>query len=226
MTHLDTELQALKTDLLRMWALVIDQITRGKQSLLNLDQDLAQEIVMNESRVNAYELKIDRDCENLFALFNPVAVDLRCVLAVLKINTNLERIGDNAEGIAKFVIDVDERSFDKKLLEITRVVEMYERGCEMLVDVYNAFDKEDSALAKAVFEKDVLLDEINHESTKIVAKYIRENPDNVEQALLVLSTIRKLERLGDQIKNIAEEIIFFVEAVVLKHARKNKKAEL
>jgi phosphate transport system protein len=220
MTHLDAELQALKADLLKMWNLVIDQITNGKESLLQLDQDLAQEIVMNESRVNAYELKIDRDCENLFALFNPVAVDLRCVLAVLKINTNLERIGDNAEGIAKFVIDVNERAFDKKLLEITRVVEMYERGCEMLKDVYNAFDKEDSSLAKSIFDKDQLLDDINHDSTKIIAQYIRENPDHIEQALLVLSTIRKLERLGDQIKNIAEEIIFFIEAVVLKHQRK------
>ncbi len=226
MTHLDTELQALKTDLLRMWSLVIDQITRGKKSLLELDQSQAQLIVMNESRVNAYELKIDRDCENLFALFNPVAVDLRCVLAVLKINTNLERIGDNAESIAKFVIDVDEHSFDKKLLEITKVVEMYERGCEMLVDVYNAFDSEDATIAKSIFEKDKLLDQINHEATRTITKYIRENPDNIEQALLVLSTIRKLERLGDQIKNIAEEIIFFVEAVVLKHASKSRRTPL
>lgn len=223
MTHLDTELQELKSDILRMWALVIDQIKKGKSSLLQLDKRIAQEIVLNESRVNAYELKIDRDCENLFALFNPVAVDLRCVLAVLKINTNLERIGDNAEGIAKFVIDIDVDSFDKQLLDITRVVEMYEKGSEMLADVYNAFDKEDSSLAKGIFQKDTVLDDINHDATRVIAEYIRNNPDKIEQALLVLSTIRKLERLGDQVKNIAEEIIFFIEAVVLKHQAKARR---
>lgn len=224
MTHLDEELQALKSDLLRMWALVIDQIEKGKESLLALDKQKAQEIVMNESRVNAYELKIDRDCENLFALFSPVAVDLRCVLAVLKINTNLERIGDNAEGIAKFVIEVDETSFDKNLLEITKVVEMYERSAEMLKDVYNAFDKEDTLLAKGIFEKDKFLDDINHLATNTITEYIKENIDNIHQALLILSTIRKLERLGDQIKNISEEIIFYVEAVVLKHQAKLERA--
>ncbi len=81
MSHLDIELQLLKADLLKMWSLVHSQLEKGKQSLLTLDPELAQEIIISERRVNAYELKIDRDCENIFALFNPVAVDLRCVLA-------------------------------------------------------------------------------------------------------------------------------------------------
>jgi phosphate transport system protein len=221
MSHLDTELQQLKTEVLRMWSLVNSQLVKGKESLLNLDKDLARQIVLSERRVNAYELKIDRDCENVFALFNPVAVDLRCVLAVLKINTNLERIGDIAEGIAKFVVEADS-TFDKRLLEITRVVEMYEVGSKMLQDVQEAFDKEDTTLARSIFAKDEILDEINSDAPDIVAEYIRNNIDNVEQALYILSTIRKLERLGDQTKNIAEEIIFYIEAKVLKH-RKEKK---
>lgn len=221
MSHLDTELLQLKTEVLRMWSLVNSQLIKGKDSLLNLDKDLARQIVLSERRVNAYELKIDRDCENIFALFNPVAVDLRCVLAVLKINTNLERIGDIAEGIAKFVIEVDS-TFDKRLLEITRVVEMYEVASRMLLDVQEAFDKEDTALARSIFAKDELLDEINGHAADVVANYIRNNMENVEQALYILSTIRKLERLGDQTKNIAEEIIFYIEAKVLKH-RKEKK---
>ena len=204
-----------------MWSLVNSQLIKGKDSLLNLDKDLARQIVLSERRVNAYELKIDRDCENIFALFNPVAVDLRCVLAVLKINTNLERIGDIAEGIAKFVIEVDS-TFDKRLLEITRVVEMYEVASKMLLDVQEAFDKEDTVLARSIFAKDELLDEINGQAAYVVATYIRNNIENVEQALYILSTIRKLERLGDQTKNIAEEIIFYIEAKVLKH-RKEKK---
>ena len=219
MSHLDIELQQLKSDLLKMWELVQTQLVKGQESLLKLDKDLARQIVLSERRVNAYELKIDGDCENIFALFNPVAVDLRCVLAVLKINTNLERIGDIAEGIAKFVIQIDS-TFDKKLLEITRVVEMYEAASAMLNDTMKAFDKEDTALARGVLIKDEILDDINANAANVIANYIRSNPDNIEQALYILSTIRKLERLGDQTKNIAEEIIFYIEALVLKHRNK------
>lgn len=222
MSHLDIELQLLKSDLLKMWSLVHSQLEKGKESLLTLDKGLAREIIITERRVNAYELKIDRDCENIFALFNPVAVDLRCVLAVLKINSNLERIGDIAEGIAKFVIETDS-SFDKNLLDITRVVEMYNVASQMVKDVHDAFDKENTSLARSVFTTDETLDEINFGANSIIADYIRNNIDKVEQCLYIISIIRKLERLGDQTKNIGEEIIFYIEAQVLKHLKKDGK---
>src|ERR1017187_4631133 len=104
MAHLDDELIHLKNETLAMWDLVQLQLKKALESLVKLDQDLAREVILNEKRVNAYELKIDRDCENIFALFTPVAVDLRFVLAALKINNNLERTGDIAEGIGKFII--------------------------------------------------------------------------------------------------------------------------
>lgn len=223
MSHLDIELQQLKTEAIKMWSLVNLQLYKGKESLLKLDTDLAREVVLSERRVNAYELKLDRDCENIFALFNPVAVDLRFVLAVLKINNNLERTGDIAEGIAKFVINVD-NDFDKQLLEITRVVEMYEAAHEMMQDVLEAFEKEDTALARKVFQKDELLDDINKKANSVIAEYIRQNGSNIEPALYVLSIIRKLERVGDQAKNMAEEIIFYIEAKVLKHRSKVEKS--
>lgn len=225
MSHLDIELQQLKAETIKMWTLVNLQLGKGKESLLKLDKDLAREIILSEKRVNAHELKLDRDCENIFALFNPVAVDLRFVLAVLKINNNLERTGDIAEGIAKFVINVD-TNFDKKLLEITRVVEMYEAAINMMDEVLDAFDKENTAIARKIFEQDELLDDINFKSSAVIAGYIREHPESIESALYLLSIIRKLERVGDQAKNMAEEIIFYVEAKVLKHRtiiEKNKK---
>ncbi len=216
MTHLDIELQQLKAEAIKMWTLVNLQLVKGKESLLNLDKDLARELILSEKRVNANELKLDLDCENIFALFNPVAVDLRFVLAVLKINNNLERTGDIAESIAKFVINVDQ-NFDKKLLEITRVVEMYEAAIKMMQEVMEAFDRENTVIARKIFQQDELLDEINNKADPVIADYIRNHPDNIEPALYLLSIIRKLERVGDQAKNMAEEIIFYIEAKVLKH---------
>jgi phosphate transport system protein len=222
MSHLDIELQHLKAETIKMWSLVNLQLRKGKESLINLDKDLAREVILSERRVNAYELKLDRDCENIFALFNPVAVDLRCVLAVLKINNNLERTGDIVEGIAKFVTNVD-NTFDKHVLEITRALEMYEAAITMMDDVLEAFDKENTSIARRVFQQDELLDDINLKANAAIANYIRNNPERIESALYLLSIIRKLERVGDQAKNMAEEIIFYIEAKVLKHRSKVEK---
>jgi phosphate transport system protein len=224
MSHLDIELQQLKAEAIKMWLLVNLQLTKGNEALLKLDKDLAREVILSERRVNAYELKLDRDCENIFALFNPVAVDLRFVLAVLKINNNLERTGDIVEGIAKFVLNVDS-NFDTKLLETTRVVEMYAAANSMMVGVLEAFDKEDTSLARKIFQQDELLDDINMKANSIIADYIRNHPDNIEATLYLLSIIRKLERVGDQAKNMAEEIIFYIEAKVLKHRSKIEKSK-
>ena len=222
LTPLDQELQQLKTDTLIMWNMVLSQLQKTKEALENMDSDLAREVVEKEKRVNAYELKIDSNCEDIIALFAPVAIDLRFLLAVLKINMNLERTGDIAEGIAKFVINIPEK-FDHKLFEITRVLEMFEQGNHMVSEVMNSFANEDTLIARKVFRKDDLLDEINREAATVIAEYIKTNPENIPEALYILSSIRKLERVGDQAKNMAEEIIFYTEAKVLKHKSKSKK---
>lgn len=224
LTPLDNEIQQLKGEVISMWEMVLSQLQKAEEALKNMDRDLAREVILTEKRVNAFELKIDRDCEDILALFAPVAIDLRFILAVLKINMNLERTGDIAEGIGKFVVDIP-HDFDVRLLEITRVLEMYQQGNEMIIDVMNAFEEEDTSLARKVFKKDDLLDEINKNAAAIVANFIKDNPSKIESALYILSTIRKLERVGDQAKNMAEEIIFYSEAKVLKHKPKNKKSE-
>jgi len=216
MSHLENELQKLKSDALRMWKTVQTQLEKGKDALTNFDKDMAREIAAKEKRVNAYELKIDRDCENIFALFNPVAVDLRFVLAVLKINSNLERIGDIADGIARYVIDVDTR-FSDELLKTTQVIEMFETANSIIQDAATAFENEDTKLARTIFKKDEKLDDINVNASYVIADFIKNHSDQVRESLHILSMIRKLERVGDQGKNIAEEIIFYIEAKVLKH---------
>lgn len=216
MTHLEAELKILKADTLVMWKLVLTQLKKSLHSLKSFDKDFSREVISTEKRVNAMELQIDRDCENIFALFNPVAVDLRLVLATLKINNNLERIGDIAEGIAKFIV-LEKQAFDPALLKQTHFIEMFDAAISILEDVLKAYETEDTKLARTIFKKDEMLDEINIEANHNVSAYIRENIDKTEQALNILSIIRKLERVGDQSTNIAEEIIFYLEAKVLKH---------
>lgn len=224
MTHLEEELNLLKSEITDMWEMVISQVRKTREALVEFDKDLAREVVAAEKRINSIELKIDRDCENIFALFNPVAVDLRTVLAILKINNNLERSGDIAEGIAKYIIFADE-PFAQELLDSTRIMQMYEESIGILEDVLKAFETEDTRLARSIFKRDEVVDEINVSATGIVANYLRTHPDKIEEGLFLMSMIRKLERIGDHCKNMAEEIIFNVEAKVLKHKSKKRKAE-
>jgi phosphate transport system protein len=224
MTHLEEELTKLKSEITDMWLMVISQLHKTREALLQFDKDLAREVVAAEKRVNSRELKIDRDCENIFALFNPVAVDLRTVLAVLKINNNLERTGDIAEGIAKYIIFADE-PFDVELLEKTQIMQMYDETNNILEDVLKAFETEDTRLARSIFKRDEVVDEINVKANAVVADFIRTHPEKIEEALYLISMIRKLERVGDHCKNIAEEIIFNIEAKVLKHKSKKRKEE-
>lgn len=213
---IEYEVQQLKEEVINMWILVRSQLQKAKNAIVNFDRDLAREVIVKEKRVNSYELKIDRDCENIFALRTPVAVDLRFVLAVLKINSNLERIGDIAEGIAKYILNT-EHSFSKQLLKESQVLDMLDVSFSVLDDALAAFENENTILARSIFQRDEFLDEINLSSTEFAMQYINEHPDELEQILYIYSVIRKIERIGDQTKNIAEEIIFYVEARVLKH---------
>jgi phosphate transport system protein len=219
MTQMETEIGAVKSEVLSMWNLVESQLQKVRTAMLHMDRDLAREVVLKEKRVNAFELKIDRDCENVFALFCPVAVDLRFLLAALKINTNLERIGDIAEGIGRYVIE-NAGEFDHAIFEHTRLNQMFEEAINILQDTRIAFENEDTTLARSIFKRDEVLDAINVDAIDVIAKSIADNPEITRDALYVLSIIRKLERAGDQTKNMAEEIIFYVEAKVIKHVNK------
>src|SRR5580698_5192169 len=156
MTPLETEITAVKKELISMWILVQSQLNNAKEAMINFDKDIAREVLIKEKRVNSFELKIDRDCENIFALHCPVAIDLRFLLAALKINTNLERIGDIAAGIALYVVESTE-NFDIKALESTSVIHMYEEAVNILMDTRTAFEQEDTVLARSIFKRDDVL---------------------------------------------------------------------
>lgn len=224
MSKIEIELKSLREEVTKMWNLVHSQLTKGLNALENFDKDLAREIVLIERRVNSAELKIDRDCEDIFAIYCPVAIDLRFLLAVLKINTNLERMGDIAEGIAKLILDT-KNSFKPGLLEATKALEMYHEAIHITEEILIAFEKEDSATARAIFKREEFLDKINMQANQLIIAYLKDHPQEIDQALNLLSIIRRLERLGDQAENIAEEIIFYLEAKVIRHTKKGKLTE-
>jgi phosphate transport system protein len=222
MNQLDKELSQIKIKLEEMWSLVEFQMLGCKEALLTSNLDLAKKVIKKGKKVNAYDIKIDRMCENFFALYNPVAVDLRWVLAILKINANLERIGDYAESVARMIKEA-KTPIEPTLLEKSRLLDMFEGTETMLANVRLAFLSEDTDLAREVLKQDKVLNKINMKTDKVLLDYFKSHPDNIPQSLKVSGIIRKLERVGDQTTNIAEEIVFYVDAKVLKHKDKFKK---
>jgi phosphate transport system protein len=220
MTHLQEALQQLRETLTEMAQMVTGQLKNSVYAVLEKDEDLANEVLHNERRVNAFELKIDRDCEHIFTLLTPVAQDMRFVFSTLKINSDLERIGDYAEGIAMLVI-LGKKDFDANLIELLQLKKMFDIAYAMMENITTAYAEDDSRLARSVYTRDVELNEINHLASEVVVNYCKNNPDHIPQALYLLSMVRKLERVGDHITNIAEDVIFFKEATVLKHGDKS-----
>ena len=201
-----------------MFFLVESQWEKGATAILNYDQDMAEEISSSENRINAQELKIDSDCENIIALHSPVAVDLRFILSSYKINHSLEHIADIAQSIAKYVADSD-LAYNQEIINQTKVNEMLETFNSMMDCLIDAFENEDPKIARKVFKKDKVLNKINTEAHKIIV----DNMNTYDNGMLLflLSSIRKIERAGDSLKKIGEEIIYHLEAKVLKH-QKNK----
>lgn len=218
MNHLHNEIKKLKANLIEMAELIRHQVEKSNMALIKFDKNLAREVIFNEKRVNAYELKIDKDCESIFALFNPVANDLRLVLSTLKCNANLERMGDNAEGVAMFVIDLVS-PFEDHLIKDLQINVMSDICMNMIDNIILAYENDDTASARLLFEKDEELNKLNKAASDIIAKQILATPESIHNLLHLLILVRKIERTGDLIKSMAEEIIFYVEAKVIRHGK-------
>lgn len=201
-----------------MMDLVSQQVTKCKKATLSGDISLAHEVLANEKRINALELTMDKDCENILALHNPVATDLRFVLAVLKITNDLERIGDNAKNIATFLTK-NEKRLDQNSIQKFGIEKMYDVSISMLSCLGTALKNDDAELARKTFKEEDLLNKKNKSGPKIAASLIEADPKNAKFIVRLLSVVNKIERIGDLAINIAEEVVFHVEAKVLKHKK-------
>ncbi len=225
MRQTEESIVRIKQSLAEMWILVQGQVEKAAEALLNDNKEAAHEVKSREKLVDSYELQIDRECENFFALLTPVAVDLRLVISILKINNNLERIGDFADDIATFVIRGRRSAIPDELIGKIRLREMFDEALLMLNLCKQALANEDSVTAGKVFVKDDLVDTINNRSTDLIARYVQEHPESAADCIQLSANVRRVERIGDRCSNIAEEIVFYLEAKVLKHisnTRENK----
>lgn len=195
------------------------QVELAFEAFTIFDTDLAEEIILKENRVNALDLKIERDTDNFIALYNPVATDLRFALAILKINYNLERIGDQAFDIANHTLDLNQK-LAPELIEKLEFNVMFETLGSMFNDVLTAYTDENLKAARKVFKKDKIINKINSNTFNIVEEEVGKNPELIRQYLMALVVMKKFEKIGDLLKNISESIIYYVDAKVLKHKKK------
>lgn len=204
-----------------MLGLCHEQMQHSYEAFTTFDTDLAEEVVLKETKINALDLKLEKDTDSFLALYNPVATDLRFALAILKINYNLERIGDQAFDIANHTIDLNQQLVPE-LLKKLQFKLMFETLESMFNDIITAYTEENVKTARKVFKKDKIINEINANAFEIVVAEVVNTPDLVRQYLMALLVMKKFEKIGDLLKNISENIIFYIDAKVLKHKKKKK----
>jgi phosphate transport system protein len=208
-------LHDLKQQLLFLSSTVEDGIAKVVQALVQRDSRLAREVVAADSEIDALEVKIEGQCQRIIALHQPVAGDLRFIVATLKINNDLERMGDLAKKIGKSVVYLcgvppTSESFDFH--------DIAEKSRAMVKRAMDAFVNGDPDLARQVMQEDDEVDQLKDQLYEELRGAIRSNPDELEALLKLYGITRNLERLGDMATHIAEEVIFIVEGDIVRHS--------
>ena len=213
-TQFQKELEELKENLLKMAAMVEEAIQTAVQSLVQRNSDLAQKTFEGENKINAMEITIEDMCLRLLALRQPMAADLRFITAAMKIITDLERMGDQAVNIAERAISLNQEPQLKPYIDIPRMAEIAQ---SMVKDVLDAFVNHDSKLARSVCQRDDLVDGLNDQVFRELLTYMMSDPKTTTRAVHLMIVCRCLERIADHATNIAEDVIFMVDALVIKH---------
>jgi phosphate transport system protein len=212
--HFDQELEQLKIMLLEMASLVETAISKSADSVVNKDRSHAEEVLTNEARINQMEVGIDDLAIKLLALQHPMAVDLRFIAAVLKINNDLERMGDLAVNIAQRAIDLIEEPVIKPMVDIPHIAALVQSMVQKALD---SFVNKDVELAKSVLASDDAVDDLRTASFHELISFMERTKKSIPQAVNLLSVIRNLERIADHATNIAEDVIFYVKGVDVRH---------
>jgi len=212
--HFEEELQVLKNRLLSMGALVEERVHDATNALIERRPDTAERIIGSDQDVNDLQIEIDERCLRLLALQQPMASDLRLITAAMKINADLERIGDQAVNIAEQAVRILAHPPLKPLIDLPRMAEISER---MTRESLDAFVRKDAKLARAILARDDEVDQLKDQVFRVLLTYMMADPGTIERALGLILVSRHLERIADHATNIAEDVIFVVEAKDVRH---------
>ena len=212
--HIERQIEHLKERILRLGTLVEEAISKSITALINRDVPLAQRVMANDEEIDSMEVEVEEECLKILALYQPVAADLRFVVAALKINNDLERMGDLARNIAKRVTQLEGGNPYDLPPEIRT---MATQAQEMVRQCLDAVVKGDPALARQVREEDDIVDEARQRIQRRVLQGIKNDPENVENLLRINSVSKHIERIADMATNIAEDVVYMVEGDIVRH---------
>ena len=212
----DEEMQNLRHQVLKMGGLVEQQINGAVLALLTTNAPGAEKIILNDHKVNALEVRIDEACTRILARRQPAATDLRMVVAVIKTITDLERIGDEAEKIAKMALNLaeDDIGFHSRYAGMRHLADQVKR---MVHDVLDAYARLDVDAAVKVVRDDIAADKEYQDLMRMLITYMMEDPRTISEVLDVIWAARALERIGDHAKNIGEYVIYLVKGRDIRH---------
>ena len=212
--HFQEELEQLKTRLLEMGGLAEDRVRASVQSLVSRDPSGVERILAGDGPINQLHIEIDSRCFTMLALHQPMAVDLRAIVAGVKINTDLERVGDLAVNIAEATLRYIRHPPVKELIDIPRMATIAQG---MLREALDAYVRRDISMAEAVLNQDDALDALKTQVFRELLTYMLSDPSKIEPALDLILVSRHLERIGDHATNVAEDVIFMVSARDVRH---------
>jgi phosphate transport system protein len=210
----DQQLAKLKTRLIKMCSLVDEQVEYALQAISTENKELANLVIERDKKVDKYDVKIDKICQKIFALNQPVAMDLRLIMSALTINSNLERIGDIAVNLSEEILLMENKP---AFIDRTLFADMSETVKDMIRNAIDSFIENDPKLAQKVITTDDLLDEQNKTNIRTLIDIMEENSGNIRPGISMINISREMERIGDHATNIAEDVYFIVEAQLIKH---------
>lgn len=219
----DKELDAVKSQLTEMGGIVEQQVRDAIQALLEVDSELAERVVKNDRAINKMEVRIDESCALILARRQPAAGDLRLVLTIIKIITDLERVGDEADKMATQAIALaEEGRAPRGYVEIRHIGQHVTR---MLSEALDCFVRQDAELALKVAQEDKAVDLEYGTALREMMTYMMEDPKSISRVMSIMWSLRALERIGDHSRNIAEHVIYLVKGDDVRHLGLKKMAE-
>ena len=221
MRHFEQELERLKAKLLEMSALVENAVYRSVQGVVEKNEELAQQVLNNEGRINQLEIQIDDLAISLLALQAPLAADLRLVTAAIKINNDLERMGDLSVSIAQSALALMREPVIRPMIDIPHIAGLAQSMVRKSLD---SFVNRDAELARSVLASDDAVDNMRTASYHELMSFMENNPQQIRQSLYLLSVIRNLERIADHATNVAEDVLFLVKGIDVRHHNEERAA--